>query len=501
MSEILIQALQNPAIYPHPVSTFEVIETHLSWIILTGSYAYKIKKPLNLGFQDFTTLEKRKYYCELEIILNKRLASEIYIEVLPISGSVTQPKLNGKGEVFEYAIKMHQFPQEEILSKLVKTHMLSKEIISDIATQIAQFHIEAPICSMHRLWGRPEEVFAPIQDNFNALKKLKFAEDHFEDILYIEAWAQHQYKMLYPFLLQRKTGEYIRACHGDLHLGNMVMIKAKPVIFDCIEFNESFRWTDVMNDVSFLAMDLEHHRLHEMSFLFINHYLEYTGDYAGATLLRFYQCYRSMVRAKISALQLFQLVATDPLVMRLKEDFKNFLLLAKQYTKQAKPTLTITFGVSGTGKTTYTEQLMMSEGAIRLRSDIVRKQMYGIFPHSVITDEQKQKIYSSQATQALYHKLQMLARTLLQGNLNVIIDATCLKRWQRQLFFDLASQTNIPLQILSFEASKENLQQRIEKRRALKQDASDADIEILEQQLSTLEPLTEEEKRVTQSIL
>ena len=500
MSEILIQALQNPALYPHPVTTFEVIQTHLSWVILTGDYAYKIKKPLNLGFQDFTTLEKRKYYCELEIILNKRLAPQIYIEALAITGSAAHPKFNDKEEAFEYAIKMHQFPQQALLGELAKKSKLTKRNIEDIAEQIAKFHLEAPICSMHRLWGRPEEVFAPIQDNFNALNELKVAKPYIDTLSHIEKWAKNQYKKLQPFLMQRKTGEFIRACHGDLHLGNIVMIKNKPVIFDCIEFNESFRWTDVMNDVSFLAMDLEHHHLNDLSHLFVNHYLEHTGDYGGAILLKFYQCYRSMVRAKICALQLMQLNETDPLVASLQEDLKELLSLAKRYTQNRVPTLTITFGVSGSGKTTHTEQLLMQQDAIRLRSDVIRKQMHGISPYSLITDEQKEKIYSSQATQSLYHKLQMLAQILLQNELDVIIDATCIKQWQRQLFIELAAQLNVSLKILAFDISKDILQQRIAQRTALKQDPSDADNAVLELQLSSIEPLTEEEKQFMELI-
>lgn len=500
MSEVLIQALQNPALYPHAVSGFEVIQTHLSWILLTGHYAYKIKKPLDLGFQDFTTLEKRKYYCELEVILNKRLAPQIYIEALPIMGSSSYPKLDGKGEAFEYAVKMHQFPQTALLSNLAKTKQLNKNIIEEIARQIATFHLEAPICSMYRLWGRPEEVFAPIQENFTALKQLTIASPFLRQILFIEQWATNQYHLLQTFLSQRKTNEYIRACHGDLHLGNMVLLDNKPVIFDCIEFNESFRWTDVMNDVGFLAMDLDHHALSGLGNLFVNKYLENTGDYQGTPLLRFYQCYRAMVRAKISALQLQQISAENPLYENLLKDLQDFLSLAVQYATSSTPTLTITFGVSGTGKTTYTESLLMHQGGIRLRSDILRKQMHGLSPNTSTTLREKQKIYSEQATQSLYYKLQALAQTLLQSGLNVIVDATCLKQWQRKLFIELAQQLQIKLEILAFEVPIDILQHRIEKRAILAKDASEADSEVLSLQLRSLEPLTEEERSYVKKV-
>ncbi|MBI2791587.1 MAG: AAA family ATPase [Gammaproteobacteria bacterium] len=497
MSEELIQALQNPTLYPHAVSGFEVLQTHLSWVILTGQFAYKIKKPLNLGFQDFTTLQKRKYYCELEVQLNKRLAPQIYIEAIPITGTMSKPSLSGNGEVIEYAVKMNQFDQSALLGNMVKKGALTTQIIENLAEQTALFHLDAAVCSPHRAFGLPSEVFQPIQDNFSALKTLPGAFAYRDIVKHIEIWAIKQYHSLQTLLTSRKKEGFIRSCHGDFHLGNMVLLEGKSVLFDCIEFNEHFRWTDVMNDIAFLAMDLDHYQLPWFSHLFVNKYLEHTGDYQGAALLRFYQSYRAMVRAKVSALQLDQLSNQDIKSTSLQQDLKNYLSLAELYSQSHEKSLTLTFGLSGSGKTLYTEHLLMQTGAIRLRSDVIRKQMQGLPPDEPTPENKKQSLYSVDATEKLYFRLQDLAKELLQAGLSVIVDATFLCHWQRQLFFDLANDLNVHINILSFEAPIEVLKQRVLLRQKVGKDASDADVSIVELQHSNMEPLTEYEKTVT----
>lgn len=497
MSEVLIHALQNPALYPHTVKGFEVLQTHLSWVILTGQFAYKIKKPLNLGFQDFTTLQKRKYYCELEIQLNKRLAPQIYIETIPITGTPSHPALSGTGDVIEYAVKMHQFSQDALLSNMVKADTLTKEIINSLAEQTAVFHLDAAVCSPHRAFGLPSEVFQPIQDNFSTLKTLPATLSYRDMVKHIELWSIQQYHNLHTLLTERKKHGFIRSCHGDFHLGNMVFLEGKPVLFDCIEFNEHFRWTDVMNDVAFLAMDLDHYQRPWLSHLFVNKYLEHTGDYNGAPLLRFYQSYRAMVRAKVSALQLHQLSNEDAKSKTLQQDLKNYVSLAELYSQAHERGLTLTFGLSGSGKTLYTEHLLMQTGAIRLRSDVIRKQMQGLSPKEPTPENKKQVLYSVDATEKLYFRLQELAKELLQAGLSVIVDATFLCHWQRQLFFDLANEMNVPINIFSFDAPLDVLKQRVLQRQSQEKDASDADLNILDLQLITREPLTEYEKTVT----
>ncbi|MFI4937599.1 MAG: AAA family ATPase, partial [Candidatus Berkiellales bacterium] len=486
------QALLNPTLYPHPVSGFQLIETHLSWVILTGQYAYKIKKPLNLGFQDFTTLEKRKKYCELEVRLNQRFAPQIYVDVVPITGNPQNPSFDRNQTIIEYAVKMKEFPQSNLLSILATQRKITKEIIKALAMEIAHFHRSTETADPASSFGTPQSVYAPMQANFTALKSLPDINHHIELIQHIEQWTRSEFEKLTPLLQSRKKNGFIRACHGDLHLGNIVMIDNQPIPFDCIEFNEEFRWTDVYNDVGFLAMDLHHQRYSELSHLFINQYLEASQDYEGIALLPFYECYRAMVRAKVMGLQINQLPRDPALRSKYQEELRDFLTLTQQFIQPKAPQLTITFGLSGSGKTVYTEQLLMQSGALRLRSDVIRKKLFG--------HEPKAALYSIETTQQLFSHLVNTATILLNAQRAVIIDATFIKRWQRQHFLELAKAFSIPLKILAFDVPLNELQQRIRQRLQQGKDASDADLAVLTSQLQEIEPLTAEEQALANVI-
>lgn len=489
----LINALKNPALYPHATHNIEVIETHLSWVILTGLYAYKIKKPLNLGFQDFTTLAKRKQYCELEIAYNKKLAAGMYIDVVEIYGSPSAPSFTEQGAVQEYAVKMLEFPQQNLLDTLALQKKLSVNMIDNIAEQLAAFHQQASVCQAELPYGNPEQIMQPILENFQALQNLTVAKPYLSKIEDIAIWAKAQFVELSPLMTARKTEGYIRACHGDLHLRNIVLQDNMPVIFDCIEFNESFRFTDVLNDVAFLAMDLDHLYSSSLGYHFVNRYFELTQDYTGIKLLRFYQCYRAMVRAKVSALLLTQLAIDSPEAKALQIELETFIELAYRYTQSIKPTLTIMMGPAGSGKTLYSGQLLEKTGAIRLRSDILRKRLHGMMPLAKSSAQQKVELYSAKSTEQVYRHLQTLANELISNGYSVIIDATCLMLWQRELFHNIAKQQHATFSIILLICPVDVLEQRIAHRARL-QDASEADVNVLNQQLDEAEPLSDEEE-------
>lgn len=481
---INIKALQQPDAYTHPATGFKIIETHLSWVILTGMFAYKIKKPVSFGFQDFTTLEKRKLYCEKEVALNQRLAPELYLGVYPITGTTERPTFKTEGEPIEYAIKMQQFEQHTLLSRLAEQNALSLSIIKNLALQIANFHQRAEICAASLPYGQPDDVILPIQDNFTVLKKLAISLPYQTMIDDIDKWVAGTFKKIYPLMLERKRQGWIRACHGDLHLGNMAQINEKTLIFDCIEFNERFRWTDVISDIGFLIMDLEHRSQFSLGYYFLNQYCENTHDYEGLALLRFYKCYRAMVRAKITALQLQMEPATKQ-KQALERDFDQYLDLAHRYTEPSNPMLIITFGLSGAGKSVASEELSTKQGAIRLRADTLRRTLFS----------SKEERYQDHATHVVYEKLFMQAKILLQAGYSVIIDATFLKRWQRSLFAALAEQLQLPFKILVLEAPLEILEQRIQAREALANDPSEATLAVLKLQMAAQEELSEDEKK------
>lgn len=496
MDVSLVHALQNPTIYPHETSQFEVIQTHLSWIILTGSYAYKIKKPLNLGFQDFTTLEKRKYYCELETTLNKRLAPDLYIDVVAITGTTINPELNGTSEPIEYAIKMHQFSQKHMLSFMASENRLTAKIIKGIAEQLASFHLNAERAAPESTYGRVAAVIAPMRDNFQALFNMPITQPWHPTLKKLSSITEEKSKSLQNILEHRRKDGWIRATHGDVHLENIVLIHDAPVIFDCIEFNEDFRWTDTMNDIGFLFMDLIHKNLPDLAYIFINHYLEITGDYEGLALLSFYACYRAMVRAKITGFQMTQIDPASPQYQQLYQELGTFIHLAEKLLTENHPTLSITVGVSGSGKSSYTEKLMTQQGAFRLRSDVVRKQLLNLPLYQPTPEAQKAIAYSEETSHTVFEKIREYAKLYLQQGQSVIIDATCIKLWQRTLFASLAQELETPFKIFAFDVDLNELATRLEKRQKLKQ-VSDASIEIVHAQLKNFDALTAQEKSLT----
>ncbi|KXS50785.1 MAG: hypothetical protein AWU57_4830 [Marinobacter sp. T13-3] len=274
----LIQALQDPALYDHPVNEFRVIETHISQVILTGDYAYKIKKPMDFGFLDFSTLERRKHFCEEELRLNRRLAPNLYLEVLPITGTPEKPCLGGSGEAFEYAVRMRQFNQDELFDKRQERGDLPPELLTSLARQVAQFHDSLPSIPDDKPLGTPESVYAAMQENFDQIRPLLDDPALLKQLDNLEEWTRTTFERQRDLIASRRANGLVRECHGDLHLANITVFEDQVTVFDCIEFNEPFRWIDVINDLAFLLMDLESRKEPELANLVLNTYLEYRGD-------------------------------------------------------------------------------------------------------------------------------------------------------------------------------------------------------------------------------
>ena len=485
MSQSLIAALQNPALFPHAVEGFQLIETHISWVLLTGPFVYKIKKPMNFGFLDFTTLAAREHFCNEELRLNQRLTEDLYLEVLPITGTAQNPQLGGEGEVIEYALKMRQFPQTGLLSTLQANGELTPTHIDQIAKQIGEFHISAPRVTSESELGSPDSVMAPVTQNFEQIRAMISEKADLIQLDALQAWAESSFERLKPLLTQRKADGFIRECHGDIHLGNITLIDNKVVIFDCIEFNEPFRKTDVYADIGFLAMDLEDRGLKSLSRRLISNYLELTGDYQGLELLNFYKAYRAVVRAKVA---LFGLSPDADLVQRgaVMRQYRNYANLAESYSAIPSRFLVITHGVSAVGKSHVAMRLVESLGAVRLRSDIERKRLFA-------DKSQASGLYDADASVATYQRLHELAAVVLRAGFPVIIDATYLKQHQRGAAAAVAESTGVPFLILDCEAPQAVIAGWLEQRQAQSNDPSDATLAVIEAQQASREPLTTEE--------
>ena len=343
---LFIQAMLKPEFYDHPVNTCQLIETHISWVILTGNFVYKLKKPIDLGFVNFSTLKKRKFYCEEELRLNRRLAPNLYLDVIPISGSAENPALTGKGKVFEYAVKMQQFSQDMQLDHVLARNELRQDMIDSFADLIAKFHQHIDIANITSDFGKPEQVYQPAKENFIQIRDRINDKSKIDLLSEIEQWTEDTFNKIKNIFTQRKQKGFIRECHGDLHLRNLAWYENKPLAFDCLEFNPDFRWIDVVSEISFLIMDLEDHEQPELAQRFLNRYLELTGDYEGCSILRFYIVYRAMVRAKVDAIRAAQTGISQQELAEANKEIVNYLQLALTYTKNKKPFIIITNGMS-----------------------------------------------------------------------------------------------------------------------------------------------------------
>ncbi len=489
-----ITSMLNPAVYDHPVKSIKLIETHISWVVLTGDFAYKIKKPVNFGFLDFSTLEKRRRCCEQELCLNSRLADNIYLDVVSITGSPDKPVISREGDAFEYAVKMVEFPQSSQLDHMLAAGELSLAHMDAIAHRIAEFHQTIPIANNEMDYGNKGAVYQPVVENFAQINQ-HLKNNSFTDVLNkLDKWSKSEFEKLEPVFEQRKHNGFVRECHGDLHLRNLVWLDNKPFAFDCIEFNATLRWIDVISDIAFLVMDLQDRQQPQLANRFLNTYLEASGDYAGLSVLPFYLCYRAMVRAKVDAFRLEQEfeqknIAAEEIDKSFSE-FKSYLDLATIYTLQTKPKLIIMRGVSASGKSTLSQQLLDATGAIRVRSDVERKRLFNVLRPDKATVrmdvEIDSGIYSAQASEQTYTKLLELAELVIRSGFSVIIDAAFLKRAQREPFYALASRLAVSYIIVEVTAPVDVLRQRIIER---KQDVSDADLSVLEHQLANSQPL------------
>lgn len=483
----LVAALLNPRRYPHPATSVERLETHISHILLAGDYAYKIKKPLNLGFLDFTSLARRQYYCAEEVRLNRRLAPDLYLDCIPICGSAENPVLGGDpATAIEYAVKMARFPQAALLDRCLDELSSQPAYIDTLARQLAQFHGTIDRTGADKPFGLPERIQHLALENFKQSRVLLNTAQDLEKLTSLERWTSATYHRLQGVMTARQTEGFIRECHGDLHLGNMILRNGQITIFDCIEFNDDLRWIDVMSDLAFLYMDLCRFNVPRLAQRLLNTYLEFSGDYPGLAVLPYYLVYRAVVRAKIAAIRLGQgdLDATQR--QRIQEECRGYLDLALAFTQRPTPFLLITHGVSGSGKSYVTSQLLEVLDAIRIRSDVERKRLYGLGPLDTSNSVLNQGLYTAEAGERTYARLQTLAGQILDAGYPVLVDATFLKAEQRQAFRALASAKAVPFVLLACRAEPEYLRARLAQRRG--HDAAEADITVLEQQLQHYTP-------------
>jgi len=448
-----LEAMQNPGTYPHAVQGIRHIETHISHLFLTGEWVYKLKKPLRNAFLDYSTLDLRRACCEAELKLNRRFAPEIYEGVVAVARDHFGWNLEGRGETVEYAVKMKEFSQDALLLSVLKRGELTSEIVRSLAEEMASIHAAAPrLTDLQLPFGGFDSVAQLARDNFRELEGLLKSNSR-ETLQSLAEQSEVQLSALRTEIESRRQTGFVRECHGDLHLGNLIWWQGRVRLFDGIEFNDSLRWIDVMNDLGFALMDLEEHRQTGLANQVLNVYLTQTGDFRGLKLLRFFKVYRAMVRAKVTAMRAAQQSPTES--SDSLQTVTEYLAYAAHELKARKPLLLITHGLSGSGKTYQSEPLLRCPGLIRLRSDVERNRIPAA--ETVVVTE-KEKRYSAARKQGVYLYLAEQAEMLLRAGWSVLIDATFLQQRNRELFEDLAGGLGVPYGILHFEASREVLE-------------------------------------------
>ena len=418
----------------HPVECFE---THLSWVLVAGGFAYKIKKALHFDFVDFSTLAARRFFCEAELQLNRRLAPHLYLSVETITGSVQQPQIGGSGEAIDYLVKMRAFDQAALWSARVAGGLLSAAEVDALARQIADFHHTTDRAPLRSTWANAQTVAKTADENLHALSMLAPSRKIADMVRKLTVWQRNRHAVLGHVFDERREKGFVRECHGDLHAGNVVTLNDQVAAFDCIEFSETLRWIDVINDIAFIDMDIECLGSPAMAARLLDGYLSATGDYSGLSLLRYYRVERALVRARVSLIQAAQHRIEPPAAALRVEASGTGSPMAQalrylQFSMRAialpVTAIMITHGLSGSGKSTFSQCWLELTGAIRLRSDVERKRLHAMVDTSRNVVPVEHGLYTIAASGATYAHLQALARQVLSAGYPVIIDAAFLMK-------------------------------------------------------------------------
>ena len=470
----LIASLLRPEAYPHPTAAIKLRETHSAWVLLTGPYAYKLRKPVNFGFLDFSTPAKRRWFASEELRLNRRLSPDLYIDLVLMQGS-------------ELAVRMHQFNEEKLLPAALERGDLSRNAVQALAEELATFHSKAAVAKEEDGVGTAPVILEPVLENLKALAGVEELRASLESLA---AWLEQTFAELQPFFAERLASGCIRECHGDLHLGNMHLEGDRIRVFDCLEFNPSLRWIDTISEMAFLVMDLQVQGQQSLAWHALNSWLDHSGNWSGLVGWRWYSVYRALVRAKAAQLRHEQ----HPEQKETEEERNRYLEHAIGCSQAQTQALLITHGLSGSGKSWLCRRIAGELPALQLRSDVERKRLFGLWgePRQKSVEG---KLYSRQISAMLFeHTLPCQAEALLRGGFTALVDACFLRRSERQRMAALAKQQGVPLVILKLETPLQLIKARIETRQRQGDDPSDATWEVVQQQRQWCEPISAMER-------
>lgn len=478
----MIDALSRPDAYPHPVDAVTVCQTHISAVFLAGAFAYKIKKPVHFDFADFSTLEKRRFYCDEEVRLNRRLAPAVYLGVLPVTLDGEALKVGGAGEPVEWAVQMQRLPAAVTLHERLRRGAVSVELVETLARRIAAFHRAAPAEPDKAHLGRFEAVTRNIRDIYHQAEP--YVGITLSQTVYDRLQALHEAALtrLQPSIEARAARGMPRDCHGDLHLDHIYFFPDRPppgdlVIVDCIEFNERFRFIDPMADLAFAVMDFAFHGRPDLARVLCEAYFQAAADEEGRPLLPLYAGYRAAVRGAVEGMKLAEPETPTADRERTLWNARAHWLLALRLLEEPErgPALLLVGGLPGTGKSTLAQGLAEQAGFVLIRADVVRKELAGLPETQLTPPELRGELYSAEMTDRTYAECLRRAEALLFEGKRVLVDTTFREEARRRTFLEAAQHWGVPALLLIAEAKPETVQQRIAQRRG---DASDADWSI-----------------------
>jgi uncharacterized protein len=498
----LIQAMLVPEFYPHPVMMpIELMQTHASYVLLTGEFGYKIRKPVNFGFLDYSTVEKRQHFCNEEIRLNQRGAKELYIEVVSIllqrrcanAKQGDRYHLGTDGEIVEYAVKMVQFPQSTLLSNMFEAGTITTEHIEEMGREVAKFHGDAQTNEYISGFGEVDRVRQSIDDNYHHTEKYIGLAQTQQQFTETKAYTDRFLVENSQLFVDRISGGFIRECHGDLHLRNICRWHDKILLFDCIEFNEPFRFVDTMYDIAFAVMDLEARGRKDLANRFLNTYAEQTGDWAGLQVLPMYLSRQAYVRAKVTSFLLDDAGISSADKAAAAKTAGDYYRQAWAYTQSHQGKIILMSGLSGAGKSTLGKQIAARVGGVHLRSDAVRKHLGGI----PLLSKGDESLYTPEMTAKTYQRVLELGAKLAAQGFTVILDAKYDRVALRTAVVDLAQSQSIPIQIVHCTAPEAVLRDRLQQRTG---DIADATADLLTSQQAAWEDFTPLERDYVMSI-
>jgi aminoglycoside phosphotransferase family enzyme/predicted kinase len=429
----IVKLMQKPDFYPHSVDAVTLQETHISRVFLTGEFVYKIKKPVDLDFLDFTTLEKRRHFCRMEVELNRRLTHDIYQDVVSITKINQSYDLEGAGKAVEYAVKMKQLPAGSTMARLLTEGQVDTQSVDQLAQVLAAFYDAARSGPKINAAGSWDTVKANCEENFSQTEE-------FTGNLIDKRMYQIIFSASRSFLQQRKElferrvkKNKIREGHGDLRTDHIYFTPDGIQIIDCIEFNERFRCGDIAADLAFLAMDLDFEGYPGIARALLEAYVHHSGDPDVFVLLDFYKCYRAFVRAKVNCFRLKQSELAEREQVELRRQTRRFVNLAYEYALQfTHPTVWVVCGMIASGKSTVANALADALQIKVLHSDVVRKKLFDRQVFESQEEEFGEGMYSQDATSLTYGKLLLLAQEEIEQGRSVILDATFSREDQRR---------------------------------------------------------------------